>query len=560
MMRNKAVIYVRVSTKEQDEYSPEVQLEKCRAYAADPKNDLEIVREFREAASGWKANARVEFYRMLEFIEEKRIVNLIYAYGDRLSRNTEDYVSLKATGVILHNAISGVSFSPSDPEHYDQTAAFEHEQAEAKRFSAKNSHRVRTAYDKRVKEGVWPHSLPTGLKRVSEEVNGKLSKHIEFDTARSRASLVQQLFRLFKTGDYTRMQITAKMRELGLKSRKGKPLSVSQIEDMLRDPKYTGRQFRWKGELHDWLEDCPPLISQELFDEVQEVLDAKRRGAVKRSKDYKYKGLLTCDFCGCEVIGDPHEKVLRRTGEKKTYIYYRCTGGKDRAWYLEHYGRPKCPLYYGPYHTEEDIDEFFEFAISSLYVDPDTYSWVRTQLEEDLKNLKELRRVELTSLKKQLTEIEATLGPMAQRAAVSKPPVQAVYEREIDNLERRKAGTKARIESLETGEEAVSLDDINETIELSKALKDMYLEASPEKRKRLNKLMFRTVRLTREGYTPETDADDPYVTEAPFYFVWNEPFKSLSEIGFIQGMSEATADLTEEQKAHRPKLTIRERA
>jgi len=72
--------------------------------------------------------------------------------------------------------------------------------------------------------------------------------------------------------------------------------------------------------------------------------------------------------------------------------------------------------------------------------------------------------------------------------------------------------------------------------------------------------MFRTVRITKEGWIPTHDEGDECLTIVPYYFVWNEPFKSLWEIGFIQGMSEATADLTEEQKAHRPKLTIRERA
>jgi DNA invertase Pin-like site-specific DNA recombinase len=557
-MNNKAIVYVRVSTKEQDQYSPELQLENCRTYAAE--GDLKIVREFREAASGWKANARVEFYKMLEFIGDKKIDNLIYAYGDRLSRNTEDYVKLKATGVVLHNAISGMSFSPSDPEHYDQTAAFEHDQVEAKRFSAKNSFRVRTSYNKHVKDGAWPHSLPIGLRRVSEERNGKLLKRIEPDAARDRASLVQQMFQLFAKGSYTRTQITEEMRALGLRSKRGKPLSVSQIEDMLQDPKYTGRQFRWKGELHDWEENCPSLISQELFEAVQDVLESKRRGAVKRGKDYKYKNLLTCDFCGCEVIGDPHGKVLRRTGEKTTYVYYRCTGGRDTAWYREHYHKPKCPLYYGPYHTEEDIDSFFEAAISSLHVDAQTYDWVRSRLGEDLKNLKQYRQGELAALRKELAETETTLSLMAQRAALAKPPLQAEYEREIENLVRRKAETKARIESLETGKEAASLEDIEETLELSKGLKDMYLDASPEKRRRLNKLMFRTVRVTKKGWLPTPDEGDEYLTLEPFYFVWNEPFKSLWEKGFIQQMAEATAGLTKEQGAYKPKLIIKERA
>ena len=558
MKNEKAVVYVRVSSKDQDQYSPEIQLDKCHAYAK--ARGLKVVRDFREAASGWKASARVEFYQMLEFIEKEGIVNLIYAYGDRLSRNTEDYVSLKATNVVLHNAVSGISFSPNDPEHYDQTAAFEHDQVEAKKFSAKNSHRVRGAYDKRVKEGLWPHSLPIGLKRAASELGGKIVRHIELDDTRNRATLVRQMFQLFAAGDCTRAQITAKMRDLGLRSRSGKPFSLSQIEDMLKDPKYTGRRFIWKGTLHDWLEDCPPLVPMALFDRVQEIFQNRRRGAITRARDYRYKGLLTCDFCGCDIIGDPHEKVLKRTGEKKTYVYYRCTSGKDAAWYREHYNSPKCPMYYGPYHTEEDIDEFFETAIESLAIDPDIYDWMKGELEEGYKNLEELRQGELASRKKRITEIEATQGLLAERAALSRPPLQAIYERQLDSLEQEKIGVKARLESLEAGEEAVSLEDIHETLQLSKSLKENYLAASPEKRAELNKLMFITVRITKEGWIPTHDEGDECFTIVPFYFVWNEPFRSLWEIGFIQGMSEATVALAEEQKAHRPTLTMGERA
>jgi DNA invertase Pin-like site-specific DNA recombinase len=558
MKNEKAVVYVRVSSKEQDKYSPEIQLENCHAYAK--ARGLKVARDFREAASGWKANARVEFYKMLEFIEEEGIVNLIYAYGDRLSRNMEDYVKLKATNVVLHNAVSGISFSPNDPEQYDQTAAFEHDQVEAKKFSAKNSHRVRGAYDQRVKEGLWPHSLPIGLKRAASELDGKIVRHIELDGARNRATLVRQMFQLFATGDYTRAQITAKMRDLGLRSKTGKPFSLSQVEDMLKDPKYTGRLFVWKGALHDWLEDCPPLVPRALFDQAQEVFQNKRRGAVKRAKDYRYKGLLTCDFCGCDIIGDRKEKILKRTGEKKTYVYYRCTSGKDTVWYREHYKSQKCPMYYGPYFTQEDVDGFFETAIENLAVDPGTYDWVKGELEEGYKNLEQLRQGEIAGHKKRLTEIETTQGLLAERAAFSKPPLQAIYERQLDNLEQEKISVKARPESLEAGKEAVSLEDIHETLELSKSLKENYLAATPEKRAKLNKLMFRTVRITKEGWIPTHDEDDECITIVPYYFVWNEPFRSLWEIGFIQGMSEATADLTEEQKAHKPRLIMRERA
>jgi hypothetical protein len=557
-MSQKAVTYVRVSSKKQDAFSPKVQLEKCLAYAEN--NRLKVVGNFRDTASGWKANQRPDFSKMIGVLRKEGITNAIFAYGDRVGRNFEDYIDLKATGVTFHDAVSGISFCPTNPEHYDQTAAFEHDQVEAKKFSAKNSHKVRSAYEKRVKEGICPHSLPIGLKRVTYESNGKMARRIEVDDTHNRAALVKQMFQLFATGDFTRTQISEKMRELGLRSKKGKPFSLSQIEDMLKDPKYTGCHFVWKGIRHDWKENCPPLIPMDIFIRVQRVFEEKRRGVIKRGLDFKHKGLLTCDFCGCDVVGDMHEKVLKRSGEKRTYVYYRCTGGKDSTWYREHFRQPKCPMYSGPYHSEADIDEFIETAIENLYVDPDTMDWVKCELEEDYRNLKQLRQDELAQLKKRQSEIENDQGPIAQRAALAKPPLQSIYEQELTRLVEERTSIEARIRSIETGEDAVSLENIHDTLELSKSLKDNYLAASPEKRAKLNKLMFRTIRVTKEGWIPTHEEGDECLTIAPFYFVWNEPFRSLWEIGFIQQMSEAEAGLTAEQKAHKPKLSIRERA
>jgi len=70
----------------------------------------------------------------------------------------------------------------------------------------------------------------------------------------------------------------------------------------------------------------------------------------------------------------------------------------------------------------------------------------------------------------------------------------------------------------------------------------------PEKREKLNKLMFSTVRITRKDHIAIHDEDDPHLTAAPIYFVWHQPFKALNEISFIQGMAEENAEATAASK------------
>jgi hypothetical protein len=72
--------------------------------------------------------------------------------------------------------------------------------------------------------------------------------------------------------------------------------------------------------------------------------------------------------------------------------------------------------------------------------------------------------------------------------------------------------------------------------------------------------LFRTVRATRRELTSTPEDSDEAPTVSPFSFVWNEPFKSLWEIGFIQNIAEETDLRTRTQKTHKSGVILEERA
>jgi site-specific DNA recombinase len=541
--QTRSVIYIRVSTKEQDEkYSPEIQEKYCRDYAKE--KHLKVIREFREARSGWKLNARIEFYRMLEFIKEEKISHMVYAFGSRVSRNIEDYVLVKGSGVRFHNAITGRSFDPNDPDDYEDTASFEYSLVKDKVYSAELRLRAIDSQRKLIEKGRYPGIPPLGFLKEKVVSEGAVITKIVIDP--ERGPLVRRLFELARTGEYSRRQLTRKMRDLGLRSRTGRALILAEIDRMLKNSFYCGRP-QWFGEAYDNKGTYQPIISRGFFEEVQEALQHKH---TKRGKEYKYKGLMTCDLCGCDIIGEEGTHLVKKTGEVRRYPYYHCTSGKAESFYLEKFKQSKCPLSRRPWYREQEIDQFFEMAIESLYVDPETYAWVKEHLEEDYRNLKELHAAEATSLRKEHTEIETKESFIVKRMpSVHSDLARAAYDRELENMERRKVEITDRLNELKSGMEKVSLEEIEDTLELSKALKDKWLAASPEKRARLNKLMFRSVILTVKGGLTTAGAEDAALTLAPFYFVWNEPFKSLWEIGFIQQMAETKAEMKEQEKA-----------
>jgi site-specific DNA recombinase len=95
--QKRAVLYVRVSTKEQvDEgNSLNTQEKHCREYAL--KNGYEVAEVFVEQGESAKTSMRTELQRMLLYCSDKKNkVNAVISYKiDRLSRNTDDYSQLR---------------------------------------------------------------------------------------------------------------------------------------------------------------------------------------------------------------------------------------------------------------------------------------------------------------------------------------------------------------------------------------------------------------------------------------------------------------------------------
>jgi site-specific DNA recombinase len=95
--QKRAVLYVRVSTKEQvDEgNSLSTQEKMCREYTS--KNGYEVVQVYIEQGESAKTALRTELQKMLLFCSDKKNkINAVIIYKlDRLSRNTDDYSQLR---------------------------------------------------------------------------------------------------------------------------------------------------------------------------------------------------------------------------------------------------------------------------------------------------------------------------------------------------------------------------------------------------------------------------------------------------------------------------------
>ncbi len=88
------------------------------------------------------------------------------------------------------------------------------------------------------------------------------------------------------------------MSEVGLVAYTGKKFSVSNYQNLLKNPFYYGTMLSG-GELFEGKH--PPIISKRLFDEAQAVMERKSKSKTPTLKPYVYRGVLRCGECGCFI-------------------------------------------------------------------------------------------------------------------------------------------------------------------------------------------------------------------------------------------------------------------
>ncbi len=144
--------------------------------------------------------------------------------------------------------------------------------------------------------------------------------------------------------------------------RTGTKVPISAVHSILRNRLYTG-QFEWNGKLIQGRHQ--PLISVELWERVQGVLDGRNVSKAKRGKhDFAFSGLIACAKCGCSVVGEI---------KKQRYVYYHCTGYADKC-----LGNPaSCRR---SYVREEVLEQKFTALLGQLRFDDEVLEWVQESL------------------------------------------------------------------------------------------------------------------------------------------------------------------------------------
>lgn len=322
--------YIRVSTDDQAELSPETQLEEIRKYAQ--REGIILLQDqiyIDSGISGKKAERRPEFMRMIATAKEKDCpfsVILLWKYS-RFARNQEESIFYKS---ILRSKCGVDVISITEPliagpfgslieriiEWMDEFYSIRLSQ-EVKRSMVVNAQRGKLqatpSFGYRVEDG---RLIP-----VEEE-----------------AQLVRRIFDSFVAGKGL-YPIAKELNDLGVRTHRGNRFENRTVEYILRNPVYIGK-LRWNPTgrtRRDFFNENliiadaehEPLISLDTWDAAQRRLDeVKVQWGYKARPSSELKswlsGLVRCSACGATLIfAKPH--------------YYKCNNyARGRCTHSQH--------------------------------------------------------------------------------------------------------------------------------------------------------------------------------------------------------------------------------
>ena len=308
-----AAAYVRVSTDDQMELSPDSQMEKIREYAA--KNGLLLLSEYifhDDGISGRAADKRPGFQQMIATAKDPSHpfdVIIVWKFS-RFARNQEESIFYKS---ILRSKCKVDVVSVSEPLIAGPFGSLIERIIEwmDEFYSVRLAEEVKRSMTVNAKNGTLQATPSFGYRAEDRRLV----------VVPEEAEIIREIFRRFISGD-AMFRIAKDLSARGVRTHRGNPFENRTIDYILNNPVYLGK-LRWTptGRTHRNFKNDDSIIADALHEPIidAETWDAAQARCAELKKSYKRYGkpsserkhwlcgVVRCSACGATLIwANPH--------------------------------------------------------------------------------------------------------------------------------------------------------------------------------------------------------------------------------------------------------------
>jgi hypothetical protein len=371
---------------------------------------------------------------------------------DRLYRNLKDYVTLdvKEWGLTIHLVKEGEILSPDSKSNQQFVHGIK--VLMARNYSLNLGEETIKGLTEKARAGIYPSYAPVGYRNV-DGTNGKRTIVPDPDTA----PVITDIFERFAAGAHSVRSLIREMNSEGVQLR-GRRLQSSVVHQILRKRLYMG-DFDWGGNSYTGTHE--PLVSREVWQQVQELLDARAENRTRKVKhDFAYTGLVHCGHCGCLLVAEL---------KKRKYLYYHCTGN-----------RGKCRE---PYTHQETLSREFANVLQELVIPPAVLEWLSDAVLDSDRTEQAVRADMIKKLQARYHQIEGRIETMYMDKLDSRI-TQEFFDRQAAKLRMEQDGLLRKIQEVQKAT-PVPVDQAIDMVRLTSRASELFLQQPAVEQRRL---------------------------------------------------------------------------
>lgn len=301
-----AVAYTRVSTEEQARENQSLAVQKKKVIAYCEQADVKLLKIYEESESA-RTMQRPQLQQMIAYCRanKKKVGCVVICNLSRLARNQTDQGI-----IVLELAKLDIRLVSIEEPLTDDSALGQFLRnmlgSVNQLFSDSLSERTKMHMQAAVKRGQYLWKAPVGY----------VNKYKRLLIDPERAPLVREAFELMASGRYTTADAVLKaVTAMGLTTRSGKKMSKQSFARMLNNRLYAGWIVSGDLTVRGAYE---PIITDDLFDRVQERMNARSVPHTKLNEDFPLRGSVLCAACKKPLTSGWSK------GRKERYPYYSC--------------------------------------------------------------------------------------------------------------------------------------------------------------------------------------------------------------------------------------------